>query len=139
MDYHLCELKANILSEARQYLRDAGWVFPEDDNNSNKRTEGKNIMPREVKIFTDIRGNKYYTLKNVGSIFKNERHREDGPAIDCFNGHKEYYIDGVRHRIDGPAVMYADGRKLFYINGDNLTEDKWKEEVSKAKGIRNKE
>ena len=73
------------------------------------------------------------------------RHRENGPAVDCTNGHKEWWqygqrhrIDGAaierfdgdkswwqngqRHRIDGPAIEYADGCKAWYINGKQMTE-----------------
>ena len=72
-------------------------------------------------------------------------HRENGPAVDCTNGHKEWWqndqlhrIDGPaiewrdgdkrwfqngqRHRIDGPAVMYANGSKAWYINDNAMTE-----------------
>ena len=38
-------------------------------------------------------------------------HREDGPAIEWFNGDKEYYINGKRHRIDGPAIEKINGYK----------------------------
>ena len=31
-------------------------------------------------------------------------HREDGPAIECVNGHNIWYLNGIRHREDGPAV-----------------------------------
>jgi len=44
-------------------------------------------------------------------------HRENGPAIECSNGDKFWFINGVYHREDGPAVECADGRKWWYING----------------------
>jgi len=44
-------------------------------------------------------------------------HREDGPAVECANGYKEYYINNKLHREDGPAVERADGTKTYYING----------------------
>ena len=73
------------------------------------------------------------------------RHRENGPAVDCTNGHKEWWQNGQRHRIDGPAVEWwngdkswwqngkrhrtdgpaierADGTKEWYINGKQMTE-----------------
>ena len=72
-------------------------------------------------------------------------HRENGPAVDCTNGHKEWWqndqlhrIDGPaiewrdgdkrwfqngqRHRIDGPAVVYANGSKAWYINDNAMSE-----------------
>ena len=44
-------------------------------------------------------------------------HREDGPAIDCANGTKEWYQDGIIHRDDGPAIERADGDKYWYQQG----------------------
>jgi len=32
-------------------------------------------------------------------------HREDGPAVECANGYKYYYINGKRHREDGPSSL----------------------------------
>ena len=51
------------------------------------------------------------------------RHREDGPAIECADGYKEWYLNGNRHREDGPAVEYADGSKCWYLNGNRHRED----------------
>ena len=44
-------------------------------------------------------------------------HREDGPAIEYYDGSREWCIDGYRHRIDGPAVEQPNGYKAWYING----------------------
>jgi len=41
-------------------------------------------------------------------------HREGGPAIECENGTKYWYIDDKLHRLDGPAVEYSDGLKYWY-------------------------
>ena len=95
---------------------------------------------------------KYYvTVDEAGTIcwYKDAKckilHRENGPAVDCTNGHKEWwqndqlhrtdgpaiewrdgdkrwFQNGQRHRIDGPAVMYANGSKAWYINDNALTE-----------------
>ena len=50
-------------------------------------------------------------------------HREDGPAIENYNGDKEWYINGLRHRVDGPALEWKSGRKQWYINGQLHRED----------------
>ena len=52
-----------------------------------------------------------------------KRHREDGPAVICYSGTKKYYINGKRHREDGPAVIYSDGTKEYWINGKYHRED----------------
>jgi len=49
-----------------------------------------------------------------------EFHREDGPAIECANGDKEWWINGQIHREDGPAIEWLDGRKWWYINGKRI-------------------
>lgn len=48
---------------------------------------------------------------------KGEYHREDGPAIEYWNGDKEWWVDGKLHRIEGPACKYCDGYKAYYTNG----------------------
>ena len=71
---------------------------------------------------------KEYTLKihdNGACEYFNkagQRHREDGPAIECTNGYKAWYLNGWRHREDGPAVEEVDGAKFWYLNGQLLTE-----------------
>jgi len=50
----------------------------------------------------------------------NKLHREDGPAIECANGHKAWYFRGQRHRIDGPAIEFADGSKSWYYYGEGI-------------------
>ena len=52
-----------------------------------------------------------------------KRHRLDGPAIEYANGSKEWYVDGKRHRLDGPAVEYASGCKAWFVNGERLSEE----------------
>ena len=43
-------------------------------------------------------------------------HRLDGPAVECKNGDKCWYQNGLCHRLDGPAVEYANGDKCWYQN-----------------------
>ncbi len=44
-------------------------------------------------------------------------HRLDEPAIEYFDGRREWWFDGQRHRVDGPAVEAADGTKYWFVNG----------------------
>ena len=46
-----------------------------------------------------------------------ERHREDGPAVEDPNGYKEWWINGELHREDGPAIEYISGYKEWWVNG----------------------
>ena len=69
-----------------------------------------------------------YTVEvhNDGDRFwflNEQRHREDGPALEYSTGSKHWYINGERHREDGPALEYADGAKSWYINGQLHRED----------------
>tara|TARA_R110000868_G_scaffold75946_3_gene218791 strand:+ start:11692 stop:12021 length:330 start_codon:yes stop_codon:yes gene_type:complete len=59
---------------------------------------------------TNSYGSKYWTLNGLF-------HREDGPAIERFNGTKLWYLHGNLHREDGPACEYSDGSKAWYLNG----------------------
>jgi hypothetical protein len=45
-----------------------------------------------------------------------EKHREDGPALECANGTKEWYQNGELHRVNGPAVERANGDKEWWLN-----------------------
>lgn len=46
-----------------------------------------------------------------------ELHRDDGPAIEWYDGSNRWFINGKRHRNDGPAIEHGDGTKAWYING----------------------
>lgn len=48
---------------------------------------------------------------------KNELHREDGPAIEWYDGSKIYMVNGKTHKEDGPAVIWANGNKEYWLNG----------------------
>ena len=50
-------------------------------------------------------------------------HREDGPAIECVNGDKYWWINNELHREDGPAIEYAEGNKYWYLNNKIVTEE----------------
>ena len=73
-----------------------------------------NIMNQT--IIKDGTGTYYYNDKD-------EYHREDGPAVEGFNGCKFWYINGKAHREDGPAVQGSNGCKQWYINGRCHRED----------------
>lgn len=73
--------------------------------------------PPYVNVYSN--GDKYYYKTPKMTIL----HREDGPAIEHVNGHKEWWINGKLHRTDGPAIEYADGGKDWYINGKLHRED----------------
>ena len=70
----------------------------------------------------------YIEITTLGSkIYYKDRkmtilHRTDGPAVEWYDGGKEWIINGERHREDGPAVEYATGSKGWYLNGKGLTE-----------------
>ena len=44
-------------------------------------------------------------------------HRIDGPAIDLYDGSKEWWLNGNPHRLDGPAVEYGNGTKEWWQYG----------------------
>ena len=60
-----------------------------------------------------------------------QRHRDNGPAIERVNGSKSWWINGQLHRVDGPAVEWVDGSKEWWINGDEYTERSFNEYINK--------
>ena len=60
------------------------------------------IVPTYHHKETDSDGTCYYNEQD-------QRHREDGPAIERPDGSKYWYVNGKRHREDGPAYEDADG------------------------------
>jgi len=74
-------------------------------------------------LFNDNDSIQFYKLENPFTIdipihkWLKTIHREDGPAIEYYNGSKEWYINGKPHREDGPAKEYSNGSKEWYING----------------------
>ena len=64
------------------------------------------------KFSTSIECGKVVCRNELGEL-----HREDGPAVLCPNGDKEYWVNGKRHRKGGPAIEKANGDKYYYING----------------------
>ena len=69
-------------------------------------------------IEIDENGHKFYYSDREMTV----RHREDGPAVECVNRHKSWFVNGQRHREDGPAVEFVSGRKLWYLNGKKISE-----------------
>ena len=61
------------------------------------------------------------------------RHREDGPVVEYSNGSKEWWINGQLHREDGPAIEYVDGTKLWYLNDKKYSEQQWQDRIIKIK------
>ena len=48
------------------------------------------------------------------------------------NGGKSWFLNGKYHREDGPAVECADGYKYWWLNGEMVTEEEHKKRTSKA-------
>ena len=48
------------------------------------------------------------------------------------DGHKEWLLDDKLHREDGPAVECSDGTKEFWLNDFLITEEEHKKRTSKS-------
>jgi len=66
-------------------------------------------------------------------FFNGKLHREDGPAFETVDGHKEWYLNGCRHREDGSAIQWEDGSEGWYLAGYFYTEQEHKIEMRKRK------
>ena len=83
----------------------------------------------DIQIYFDD----LYILISSGISWQNKKrvwHREDGPALESFDGDRSWYKEGNLHREDGPAVEYADGSKYWFKNGNRHREDGPAEEFS---------
>jgi len=65
--------------------------------------------------------------------YKGEYHREDGPAVEHYDGVKVWCINGEYHREDGPAYEWPDGTKEWWLNNVKYQEGKWKVEMRQRK------
>lgn len=66
---------------------------------------------------------KFYVNKGGSKIWVNdlgEHHREDGPAIEYYNGNKYWCQNDLYHRIDGPAIELTNGSKAWYYYGKHI-------------------
>jgi len=45
-------------------------------------------------------------------------HRLDGPAFECLNGSKCWYVNGNRHRNIDPANEWSDREKRWRFKGE---------------------
>lgn len=64
-----------------------------------------------------------------------ERHRDGGPAVEVADCYKSWWINGKRHREDGPAVKFADGSEFYYIRGEQVPEDEFLERTRLAEEL----
>jgi hypothetical protein len=80
-------------------------------------------------IESDQYGNKFYRKDKAMTIL----HREDGPAVEGYDGYKAWWLNGKRHREDGPAVEWNDGRS-WYLNGECLSEQEFLKQTAKEIG-----
>ena len=70
-------------------------------------------------------------------------HRADGPAVECANGDKVWYLNDKCLRVDGPAIEGVNGYKSWHLNSQQYCHTrqnshdfivslvKWCEEVEK--------
>ena len=75
------------------------------------------------KSIIDENGNKRWKLPN------GDLHREDGPAVEWWDGGKAWYLDGKLHREDGPAYQSKNGFSVWYLNGEEYTKQEYKKKM----------
>ena len=78
-------------------------------------------------IYIDEDGDKFYFKDRDMTIL----HREDGPAVEGYDGINFWYLNGKLHREDGPAMETSDGDKAWYLNGEKLTEQEFLKRTDK--------
>ena len=88
--------------------------------------EGFPCHPEIVQAIKDGKMNKLMKLGDFKEIHFNSEgqlHREDGPAVEYYDGAKEWCLNGKFHRTDGPAIENNDGYKDWYLNGERHRTD----------------
>lgn len=72
--------------------------------------------------FTGIEdGEGYHIYYKYGKF-----HREDGPALEWWDGEKAWWVNGERHRTDGPAIIWSSGGVEWWVNDQwYRTFDEW--------------
>ena len=77
---------------------------------------------------------KYPQIDPLGNqVWRNKKgkyHRENGPAVICKDGTKEWYLNGIRHNLNGPAVIYSNGFKEYWIDGEEFTKEQFEEIIN---------
>ena len=78
----------------------------------------------KYNVVIDVDGTKRYYVNAM-------LHREDGPAVEYYNGDKFWYKNGKLHREEGPAFeSYCNTASWFY-NGkcygynNDFTNESW--------------
>lgn len=71
--------------------------------------------------FIDSVGAIHYTSKPNG---RGTPHRIGGPAWQ-HGEDKEWWVNGERHREDGPAIEHEDGHKEWFLNGVSYSEEEF--------------
>ena len=74
----------------------------------------------KYRVEVDSNGNIYWYKWDT-----NQRHRENGPAIEWASGDKCWWLNNKRHREDGPACEWNNRTKFWYLNGEELTEQEF--------------
>ena len=70
-------------------------------------------------------GTKYWYDEN------NNLHRVNEPAIEWYDGNKEWWIHGSRHRENGPAIYWINNYKRWFLNNKEYTESEFYLQISK--------
>ena len=81
--------------------------------------------------------NKYYYKDGSSSCDyygSKTLHKEDGPAIEYFDGSKCWYLNGKPHRIDGPAVEFLHHQDWF-IDGQGYCKEDFDKLIREAKQL----
>ena len=52
-------------------------------------------------------------------------HNEKGPAFEYANGDKSWWFNGKLHNKKGPAIEWTNGNKSWFLNGEKLTEEEF--------------
>ena len=88
-----------------------GMVTHEKEANWGRETSYRDVIHRlDGPALECADGDKFWYVNG-------QKHRVDGPAAEDTSGNKAWYVDGKRHRLDGPAVEWYDGEREWWVFG----------------------
>ncbi|WP_175789425.1 hypothetical protein [Burkholderia cenocepacia] len=63
-----------------------------------------------------MKNGRYEEDDSIRYYFNNILHRENGPAIEFYDGQKSWLLNGLRHRENGPALEGLNGSAMWFLN-----------------------
>lgn len=115
---------AMITSKGSKHWFQGGYPFRKDDVHNVEEPSGDRKWAdfnQKIYKFEGTNGRKRWFCQQ--NCCKGLDHRLDGPARECPNGKKEWFVHGKRHRTDGPAIVFPNMDKEWWENDKKVCQE----------------